>query len=110
MRSLLRFAVTSLLVLVVCAGCAFEQRKVEKQLRDPSAVNCATAQGDIRMLQGEKANVLQRIAEGATAIYPAGLVVGLATGTEGTKFQVAAGDYNDMIDRRIAEIKSDCGL
>ena len=59
------------------------------------------------MLQSEKANVVQRIAEGATSIYPAGLVMGILTGTESTKLQVAAGDYNAMIDNRIDEIERD---
>lgn len=62
------------------------------------------------MLQQEKANVAQRIVEGATAIYPAGLVMGVVTGTEGTKLQVAVGEYNDKIDKRIAEIKQTCGI
>jgi hypothetical protein len=103
-------AVTAVLALALGAGCAFQQKDVEKQLADPAPIHCATAQGDLRLLQHEKANVLERIAEGATAIYPAGLVVGVAAGTEGTKFQVATGEYNDMIDARIAEIKRTCGL
>jgi hypothetical protein len=41
-------------------------------------------------------------------VYPAALVVGLATRTEGTKYQVATGKYNEMIDDKIAEIKRDC--
>ena len=48
---------------------------------------------------------LSACAEGVTAIYPASLIVGLATGTESTKYQVATGEYNKKIDARIAEIK-----
>jgi len=62
------------------------------------------------VLQSEKANVAERIAEGVTSIYPAGLVVGLITRTEDTKLKVAAGDYNELLDRRIAEIKQTCGI
>lgn len=47
---------------------------------------------------------------GVTAIVPAGLVIGLVTLTEGTKIEVATGEYNKMIDARIAEIKSTCGV
>jgi hypothetical protein len=47
---------------------------------------------------------------GVTAIYPGSLVVGLATGVEGTKLQVATGEYNQKIDARIAEIKQTCGV
>jgi hypothetical protein len=104
-------AVSTLLALATASGCAMQQKKVENELANPAApVNCATAQGDLRVLQGEKTNVAQRIAEGVTSIYPAGLVMGVLTGTESTKLKVAAGDYNDMIDRRIAEIKQTCGI
>ena len=92
------------------SACATEQRKVEKELKHPPAVNCATAQGDIRALQHEKANVAERIGEGVTTIAPTGIVVGVLSGTEGTKFEVATGQYNKMIDQRIAEIKNTCGL
>ncbi len=73
-------------------------------------INCATAEGDIRMLEHEKAHVAQEVAEGVTAIFPAGLVLGVVTGTEKTKVKVAIGDYNKMIDKRIAEIKEKCGV
>jgi hypothetical protein len=51
-----------------------------------------------------------QIAQGVTAITPAGIVVGALAGSEGTKLQVASGDYNGMIDQRIAAIKSKCRL
>jgi hypothetical protein len=98
------------LLLALASGCAMQQQQVEQGLNDPSRVNCATADGDIRVLQSEKANVAQRIVEGATAIYPAGAVMGILTGTEGTKIQVATGEYDQAIDRRIAEIRQTCGL
>jgi hypothetical protein len=62
------------------------------------------------MLQSEKAHVAQQIAMGITAIVPADLVMGVLMGTEQTKLQVATGDYNNMIDQRIADIKMTCGL
>ena len=91
-------------------GCAMQQKKVEQSLADPKAVNCATADGDLRVLQSEKANVAERIAEGVTAVYPAGAVIGLVAGVEGTKLKVAIGEYNNQIDARIAQIKQTCGL
>jgi len=100
----------SVMALAVSAGCALQQKQVEQQLAQPAPINCATAPGDIRLLQQEKANVVERVAEGATAIYPAGLVVGVLSGTEGTKLQVSIGEYNQKIDARIAEIKQACGI
>jgi hypothetical protein len=91
-------------------ACAMRQKKTLQELKDPGPVDCSTAQGDLRLLQHEKANVAERVAEGITAIYPAGLVVGLATRTEGTKFKVAIGEYNKAIDQRIAQIKATCGI
>jgi len=93
---------------VIVTGCAMQEKQTLQSLNQP--VNCATAEGDIRVLQSEKAHVAQQIASGLTAIYPAGAVMGILTGTEGTKLSVAAGDYNNKIDERIAQIRTTCRL
>jgi hypothetical protein len=99
-----------ILVLVVFPACAMKQKKVEKSLEGAGPPNCATAEGDLRVLESEKAHVAQRVAAGVTAVFPAGIVMGLLTGTQGTKMRVAAGKYNDAIDGRITEIKETCGV
>ena len=93
---------------VLVAGCASQYKEKEAALKAP--INCATAEGDMRVLQGEKTNAAQQAAMGVSAITPAGLVLGVLTGTETTKLKVATGEYNKMIDQRIAEIKATCGL
>jgi hypothetical protein len=93
---------------VLFAACASDYKKGEQELKQP--INCATAEGDIRSLQHEKAHVADQVALGVTSIVPVGLVAGVATGTEGTKVKVATGDYNKMIDKKIAEIKQKCGV
>lgn len=98
------------LFVPLVAGCAMQQQQVEASLDNPARIDCRTARGDIRVLQSEKALVLQQIAEGATAIAPAGIVMGVLTGTESTKLDVATGDYNNRIDARIDEIRRKCGL
>ena len=110
MKTTTKMALIGALALGTASGCAMQQEQNLNALQDPKRINCATADGDLRILESEKANVAQRIAEGATAIYPAGLVVGLLTGTEGTKLKVATGDYDGQIDGRIAEIKETCGI
>jgi hypothetical protein len=96
-------------VVMLMPACAvFKQKEVEQEMKQP--INCATAEGDIRMLQHEKAHVAQQIIEGVTAITPAGIVIGVVTGTEVVKLKVAVGKYNKMIDARIAEIKETCGV
>jgi len=110
MRTTTTMALIGMLALGTASGCAMEQKQNLETLQDSGRVNCATADGDLRILQSEKAHVAQRVVEGATAIYPASLVVGLLTGTEGTKLQVATGDYDRQIDQRIAKIKQTCGI
>ncbi len=110
MRSWVRGTVALVVAAGVVGGCAMRQKKVEESLEDPAPIDCSTAPGDIRSLQHEKAHVAERIAEGVTAIYPVGLVVGLLTGTEGTKVKVAIGEYDKAIDKRIAQIKETCDV
>ena len=99
-----------LVSLFITTGCAMKQKKVEKELGEHPPVNCATADGDLRLLDHEKANVVERIAEGITALAPAGIVIGVITWTEPTKYRVAVGTYNEMIDKRIAVIKQTCNI
>ena len=105
----LRILVT-LIAIALLFGCAMRQKKVMHTLENPAPVHCSTAEGDIRVLEGEKANAAERALEGVSAITPAGAALGILTWTEPTKFKVAIGEYNEMIDKRIALIKSECGL
>jgi len=101
-------ALLIVLSIVLVAACAPITQQEKQSLAKP--INCATAEGDLRVLQSEKTNVAQEIANGVTAIVPAGAVIGIISGTETDKFKVASGDYNKMIDQKIAEIKQKCGL
>jgi hypothetical protein len=94
---------------LLSSGCAM-QFKEDENAAESKPIDCSTAPGDIRVLKGEKAHVVEQIAMGVTSIYPAGLVLGILTGTEGTKIQVATGEYNKMIDKKIAEIQNACGV
>jgi hypothetical protein len=93
----------------LATGCA-ETFKQDEAAAKQMPVDCRTAQGDLRVLQSEKANVVERIAMGVTMIYPASAVLSLIVGVEGTKYQVATNEYNDAIDQKIAQIKSTCGI
>jgi hypothetical protein len=107
-RSRLAAVVAGFAATALAGGCATQEQQTMQSLDQP--INCATAEGDIRVLQSEKASAASQIAQGVTAITPAGIVVGALAGSEGTKLQVASGDYNAMIDQRIAAIKSKCRL
>lgn len=102
--------VLGIAIAVVVVACAAQYKEQEQALQGPIHINCATAEGDIRVLQNEKSHVAQQVAMGLSAIAPAGMVMGALMGTEQTKLQVATGDYNRMIDQRIADIKMTCGL
>ena len=104
--TLTAFVICMTIFLVACA--AKDQKKVEQEMKQP--INCATAEGDIRVLKSEKVHVTQQIAEGVTSIAPPGFILGVVTGTEKTKVKVGTGEYNKMIDKRIAEIKEKCGV
>ena len=108
MKKAMMTALVVCLMISLAACAASKQKKVEQEMKQP--INCATAEGDIRTLEHEKAHTAEQIAEGVTALVPASIVVGLVTGTEGEKLRVGTGEYNEMIDKRIAEIKQTCGI
>ena len=102
----------SLVVLLcfVVVGCALQRKQVEEDINESPAVNCATAQEDLKVLEDEKVSLVGQVASGVSMVAPVGIVVGILTGTTGTKFRVTTGEYNDMLDNRIAQIKGTCGL
>jgi hypothetical protein len=95
--------------LGLVAGCASNYAKEEKQVAE-MPVNCATAEGDIRMLKSEKATAMQQLAAGIATITPVGVIAGVATNTEGAKATMATGDYNKMIDQKISLIQQTCNV
>jgi hypothetical protein len=107
MMKIMTFGVCVIGLAAVVGGCSIQDKKTAKQVKE-MPVNCATADGDLRMLEGEKKTTLQRISSGVRMVVPVGLVAGVATGTQRTKYQVATGTYNQMLDDKIAEIKQAC--
>jgi hypothetical protein len=104
--------VVTVALLVGLTGCVSEYKKEEKEEKAAKTmpVNCATAEGDIRSLNAEKANAAKEAAAGVTAIVPIGLVVGLVTGTEGQKIQLADGSYDKALNAAITRIKTTCNI
>ncbi len=102
--SILTVVAASIVLVAGCTDTKQIKRDVAKQ------INCATAEGDLRVLQSEKAHVGKQVLSGVTAITPAGAVLGIVTGTEKGKLQVATGHYNRLLDDKIAEIKTVCRL
>ena len=92
------------------ASCTASKDVQQVEAQEKAPIDCATAEGDVRVLQSEKASVGDEIARGVTAIVPAGAVVGLVGGQEGAKLEIASGEYDKMIDQRIAAIRARCDL
>jgi hypothetical protein len=95
-------------MITAISGCSAVSNKAKQDLRKP--IHCATAEGDIRSLKSEKAHTSAKIAAGVEAILPISLVVNVAKGKEGETMSVASGKYNKMIDNKIADIQSECGI
>jgi hypothetical protein len=101
------FSVCSLGLALVVSSCAMKEKK-EAAAAQAMPVDCATAPGDLRVLNSEKASTASKIGNGISMIAPIGLVAGLVTGTEKTKYEVTTGEYNTALDTKIAQIKAAC--
>ncbi|MCL6283841.1 hypothetical protein M3P21_09900 [Ruegeria sp. 2012CJ41-6] len=100
------------LLLTAAAAILLTSACSMRPLKDPSTkpVNCATAEGDLRALNSEKKYAQSQELISATAITPAGALLGIATDTENEKLEILSGDYRKKLDTRIAEIKAKCNL
>ena len=99
----------TVLLFLFIAGCAPPITQEAKQdLQRP--INCTTAQDDIAVLQSEKSNVNQQMLAGVTSMVPAAAVMGLLTGRQQDREEVLTGQYNDMIDQKINDIRQTCGV
>jgi hypothetical protein len=94
-------------LVALVGGCA-EHEKKDLAAAQAMPVNCATATGDLRVLNSEKASTASKIGNGISMVAPIGLVAGLVTGTEKTKYEVTTGEYNKALDTKIAQIKAAC--
>jgi hypothetical protein len=99
--------VSAIALAAMVGGCELQAKKTAQQVQ-AMPVNCATADGDLRTLDSEKKTTMERISAGVRSVVPASLVVGVVAGTAGTKYQIATGKYNEMIDDKIADIKQAC--
>ena len=99
-------------IFVFLPGCASNMKKKVDYMEmvQSQPVNYQTAERDIKALEAEKARVAEQVLAGASSIMPISLVVGILTGTAKAKVKIATGQYNRMIDARIAKIKQECNI
>ncbi len=108
MEDAMKTVLLVIFLVSILTACSPTTKKGDAALKKP--VDCTTAEEDLRTLEEEKKNVAQQTAAGITAVLPIGLVVHSAKGEEGDTVKVATGEYDEMIDAKIAQIKSECGI
>ncbi len=115
MRGFKIFAV--LCVVIIAVGCGRLQNKLAKQEIPDNAkqdlakpVNCLTAQEDIQVLESEKVSSTDQLKSGVKMFVPASAAVAILKGQYLDRGEVATGQYNADLDKKIQEIKTTCGI
>lgn len=108
----------TLATLLLIGACAPVSEEAKDEMAKP--IDCNTAAQDIATLEEEKAHVLKRVEMGARYIVPVAAAAdilrsyNLENESSEEYFQdkesVLTGDYNEAIDRKIADIKQTCGV
>jgi len=73
-------------------------------------VNCATAEQDIATLEEEKASVGRRALAGVRSVIPFSAAAGILMGDFTDRVEVATGTYNEALENKIMEIRTECGI
>ncbi len=104
--------------LLLVGACAPVSEDAKEMMAEP--IDCNTAAEDVATLDGEKASVLKRVEMGARYIVPIAAAVDILRSYNSDdqtseefyqdKESVLTGDYNDAIDRKIADINQTCGI
>ena len=108
----MKTTITTMILLALVAGCAAQAPAPEKQVQESlaQAIDCSTAQADIKTLTSEKARTSQEIENGVSSIIPVGAVAHLLGGSESESFEIGTGEYNKKLDAKIAEIRKQCNI
>jgi outer membrane murein-binding lipoprotein Lpp len=107
-----------LLGAALLAGCESIEEAKERDEALASPVNCSTAEGDLRILQGEKDHVEEQKAAGSATVAPASHVIAGVTGysdqeqieAQQPNIQMEVDRYQQAVDEKISKIKATCGL
>jgi len=108
----MKYFVPGLMAIALVAGCSSQAPAPQKDVQASlaKAVDCSTAQADIKTLNSEKARTSQEIEDGASSIIPIGAVAHMFGGSEKESLEIGTGEYNKKLDAKIAAIQSQCGL
>ena len=95
----------SMALLAACSSISDDARQA---LAAP--VNCDTARQDIALLESERASNAERIGAGIRTVSLIGAVAGLLWGDMQDRASVTTGEYNQLIDFKIEDIRRTCGI
>ena len=105
--------IMTIVAISLCAlftSCASQQKVDKGEMDAKMPINCASAEADIRVLESEKTHATEQMATGVTTIVPVGLFTSAVQGKTAQNVKVSTGDYNKMLDAKIAEVKKTCGV
>lgn len=109
---MMRFLLVISIVFLI-AGC---RREYEPSISDQAkedltkAINCSTAEQDIKTLEQEKAEASEQLKAGVKMFVPASAARAILHGDYRDRASVAIGEYNQEIDIKIKQIKDKCGI
>lgn len=108
----MKYFAPSLIALALLTGCSSQAPAPQKEVQAnlAKAVDCSTAQADIKTLNSEKARTSQEIEDGAGSIIPIGAVAHMFGGSEKESLEIGTGEYNKKLDAKIAEIQKQCNI
>ena len=117
MKDFFKFGSLVLIGALALAACSSYSNKspmpsvsddARRELKQP--VNCTTARSDIRVLEEEKASIAKQALSGVRSVLPIAAVAGLLMGDYSDRVEVATGQYNNDIDKKITVIRAKCGI
>jgi len=104
----LTLALTAIFLSTVLAS-ADDAKMTQVKTDMKKAINCATAEADIKKLNTEKERVNKETVSGIFSITPIGLLTNAATDpSDAQKIDIKI--YDKMIDAKIVEIKKACHI
>ena len=99
---------TAIACIAALAACTSISDDAKEALAAP--IDCRTAEQDIALLESERATTAEQVGAGIRTVSPVGAVAGLLRGDMQDRASVTTGEYNQMIDFKIADIRGACGL
>ena len=98
-----------LLFVFILSGCASAlDRKARLDYVLAVPVDCTQVDNQIEQLEAEKVQVGEQVANGIASILPTSVIYNLVVGELGSRWTLANGEHNRVIDERITHLQSAC--